>query len=449
MIDFLIVLILLSLIFFTVLLYRQVQNFIVFLIGPVQAIYLVIAPFIYQHYSIHSTYLMQYPVTSKHLMIYLYGGLIFIWVYYPAVLFFTKKKIKPLDSVYEILNFDRVSWLRLVFMIVVCGAVSYVCSVQKFGDLLYMFQKHNQFEVTMSLVRGNWFINVLGGLVTYTLFIFIGKCQKSPRKGIVSVFAAMAFYIVFLSPSGRTWALMMVISWAAFHFGKIKMKRIPVYILMGAATLFLLVILAYMRQGRSFGSSAVDINIFSFLTDFLQFDNSMILIQYFEGHEYYFFRYLLGAITPLVLIPSKVFPWKLPADKEANLTQDIFGSKLSAQYYHEGSTVSFTVPFSGYADCGMLGLIVASLLFAFITAFWLKGMKKSNTVKYISITGLIYVALGGYRLGAEGHVMQLYTDLLFYFFNFVLARAVIFRKTCRGEENLKVPILTTQAEPFH
>lgn len=424
--DLLIAANLLSLVILGLVAYRRTESFLLLLMALVQSIYLVVAPWLYVHHGLSSGYLQWYPVRPDHVTTYLVCGLAFLWLYYPIVLVLASRPVRPVDEILGILDYDRVGRARLVMILIAFGFVSYVAQTFKFSDPLFFMNRGNSFAAQMALARGWWFVTVLGGFVVGPVTILLARAQtRLTPKSLLALLAAMTFYYVFLVPGGRTWALSMVLAWVAFHFGSVRLRYLPLYLGTGVGLVLLLVVLNGLRLGQKAPSGSGGINIAASAVDFLQFDNALILINHFESHEMYHFRYMAGAVTPLVLVPSKLFPWKPPADKEANLTSDIFG-EVPATYYHPGSTITFSVPMSGYADAGPIGVVFATVIYALITAFYLKGMRTGDTVRrYLCLNGFIAVALGGYRLGPEGHLQSFWLDIFYYGLLYVMCYATI------------------------
>jgi hypothetical protein len=154
--------------------------------------------------------------------------------------------------------------------------------------------------------------------------------------------------------------------------------------------------------------------LFAAASDLSPVDNAVLLYSEMANHGSTYFVQLLGAITPLVLLPSSLFPFKLPADKDAELTRMFFPEGADTAFYHEGSTLTFTVPATGYADAGYLGVFVASIIYVLLLCWYIRIFRRgSKSARYIAAY-LMLVHIVGFRLSIESLLIGFYTSLLFF-----------------------------------
>jgi hypothetical protein len=157
--------------------------------------------------------------------------------------------------------------------------------------------------------------------------------------------------------------------------------------------------------------------------------NGMILIDYLRHHDWLYFHYDLLSMLPTAVIPSAIFPYKPRIDMEAILTYNIFGGELDTTEFHEGSTLSFTVPVAGYANLGYIGVIVAAFLYSIFFAAFLRGWKSTTvSVRFLTLYCLIFV-VAGLRLSIVGLVVTSYWFLIslsgLYLASYVGSSAVV------------------------
>lgn len=383
------------------------------------AIFFVVMPFLGYHYGF-SAYgnIQQNGVIET----YLFSGAVGIFSIYVASKFVLMVRMPNLIMMlgkYACLVADstRRSYLAALCFFVV-GL--YMATVIKYGSFLYIVENIDVFSLAMSRVNGSYFLNVASSAFIYfgIFFLYIYGRRKDKISYIYFFFVALV-YVVLAKPSTRSWALILLLSVIAFNgYGKNLMNAKTIIPLVVAApvAVVLLNILNQLRLGRA---SALNVggvikdSFSSLYINFLQFENALLLIEKYNNHSYENFHFLLNSINPLNLVPRVLWLVDKPrADKDAYLTEIIFGGKLDSIYYSDNSTLTYTIPISGYADHGVLGVIVSCVGFGLIVGMAGKLIKKfSGVVRILALYFLISIS-AGYRLSLETAILSTYITVV-------------------------------------
>jgi hypothetical protein len=180
----------------------------------------------------------------------------------------------------------------------------------------------------------------------------------------------------------------------------------------------------YVRLGSfdqvNFGNAAFDA-LYNAAIDMSPVDSAVLLYDQMSTPNLMYFQYLLGAITPLVMVPSSLLPFKPRPDKDVALTDLFFPGGAPSQFYHEGSTLTFTIPGSGYADAYYLGTFVASALYVAIFCVYVSIYRKGpRSAKYIAAFYML-LHIAGYRLSIETMFISFYLSIFLIGFTHWLA----------------------------
>ncbi|QUI62435.1 hypothetical protein GSF04_07860 [Pseudoalteromonas sp. A22] len=358
---------------------------------------------------------------------YLFSGSLFIFFYSLAFSFFQKCTFggKATNLFKLFLESPLKLNVNLFFLILGWFLISYFIGVARTGSLLYLFtSSSNAFAEMMALANGKYFLIFMTSGLVYGLLVLIMRKlndEISFNKVLLFTLSLSFFHFYFSTPATRTWFLLLMLS-ITFHFygdiNKLSFKKI-IYISVSAIVMLpLLVILNFIRQGMSIASASLEIN--KIMLNFAQFENALILIDKINFDlDFTYFKFLFASISPLSIVPSAILPFQKPrADKEAYLTENIFGDAIDLNFYQEGSTLTYTMPISGYADFGYLGVILTALLFGVTLAFFLKLFRKVGSLKLL----IIYLALfssTAIRFGYEGLISVFYAFLLMYFIQYL------------------------------
>jgi oligosaccharide repeat unit polymerase len=305
----------------------------------------------------------------------------------------------------------------------------YFIAVAKNNDFIYFLNSGvNKFELMMSLKDGKYFLNFLSGGMLYVLLIVVSVYGKT-KSSFSWLIVVMVFSYFFLAqPGTRTWALSLALSFfflakypSIYIFGKTSI----LVLIVGFLSVIGLNVLNLVRLGQDVEVTGLIAKSFlSLYSNFLQYENALILISSFnDTGEWLKFRFLIASLSPFVVVPNILLPFDKPrADKEAFITESLFSSDLDLNFYSEGSTLTYTVPISGYADFGLFGVAVAALIYGLIISFFYYGMKYGRVSRLLALYGLVSFS-AGYRLGVEGLM------LLMYVFFIVLAVSFVFFKS--------------------
>ncbi len=389
-----------------------------------QFMFYCLKPIAFIVFEIGNDYLTPFINTKPEINVYLWCGIIFNITFYIATIYFVKH-VNIISYISDIVSISYCRSKNLMYVLLMFSLISYSFTALKFHDILYPIHQKDSFEAMMSLVHGGWFINVLSAIVIYPILLILSmrmSVKLLSSFGYLTVF--IIFYYVLTAPSTRTWAVAMILTYYFYIEDKLK-NKLCLFTTVSSASLVLMFVLNYFRQGLSLSNTAqmtLTESLNSLLLNFLQFENSLILIDYFDNHAWLNFKYLWGALTPLVLIPSALLPFKPAADKEAYLTDIVFGNKLNLLYYKENSTLTYSLPMSSYTDFGYVGVVVGAIIFALICSVFLKIISENKSpIRFMYIN--IFISMSAsYRLGVEGALTSFYITIFTLFFIKILLK---------------------------
>jgi hypothetical protein len=212
--------------------------------------------------------------------------------------------------------------------------------------------------------------------------------------------------------------LVVLIAWLSCSLSAARQRSLNILFI--AIFGYVLLVLLYVGNLVRLGDiGAINISRAAFgaavaaASDLSPVDCSVLLYSEMHLHESTNFLQLAGALTPMVLIPSSIFPIKIPADKDSELTRMFFPEGVDTTFYHEGSNLTFTIPGSGFADAGYIGVLVSSLVYAvlFCVYIWIYR-RGSPSAKFIATVSML-IHIVGYRLSVEALLMTFYSTFLF------------------------------------
>lgn len=351
----------------------------------------------------------------------LFGSLLFLVVQSVGIAWLSSGFNKMPRAMLEVFNFDGVSNQGVKLAYIIMMVVSFVGCAIKFGNYGYLFSAVDSFEATMNLANGSWYVNYIAEFLFYGLLMFLATTywRCSAGKSFFVMILSLAFTYFWIKMAARTPVLVVMVTWAAVFFSIEKQKRVNlIYIAMGG---YLLLILLYVGNKVRTGSlddlslnTAIFEAVFAAAADLSPVDNATLMYADMVKYQGTDFMRLIGAINPLVLLPSSIFPFKLPADKDAELTRIFFPNGPDAAFYHEGSTLTFTVPASGYSDFEYLGVFVASFIYVCLFCIYMAIYKRGDrSARFISTYQMI-VHIIGFRLSIETMLISFYTSILFF-----------------------------------
>jgi len=399
------------------LLFKITRNYCVCLFEIMFLLFFVVRPYLVYSFEILTFDLKRFGVENDAVLTYAACGLIFSIVFHRTVYKLYQKPSLFFDGWFRICNFDRIRRLRFFAVLCFFTVLTYLVNALKFHSLGYFRQNLDSFEAGVNLQGGLWFLQILSWILIFPLIALVARnLDARPVKLFGLLLIAMVGFYLIARPSTRTETISLLAAVAAYSFsvGKIRINLTSLAIISGGV-IALLVLLDALRQGN-LQAGPEQVGILGWLIGAFQnlgpADNGMILIDYLKHHSWLYFRYLLASLSPLSLVPSALFPYKPRTDIEGVLTYKLFGFDLDASRYHEGGTLTYTVPVAGYADLGFLGVVVAALLYGFIFAFFLRGWRsKSTSVRFITMYYLILI-IAGLRLSVEALMSTFYWVML-------------------------------------
>lgn len=307
--------------------------------------------------------------------------------------------------------------------------ICFLAQIMLHGSPFYMFESKSAFEVATENSSGRWSLVILGSSLIYPTVMLLGHLQSTRglRQVIAISLALGLVYLIVCTPQTRTWAAALLLSMMFLRTEKIGLLRFLAACL-GAAVvgLVLLIALDLYRQGQSIS----ELDSGSFLSDlpkalfllFTPYENAILAIDHADAtSSFYYFRYLLGAATPLQLLPGALFPFRPDVDKEKVMTESIFGEIKGFDFFQDDSTFTFTILGSGYADAGMFGVVVAGFSYALLTLILSRGLQLSGSARLIAYFVLILL-FAGYRLSNEVNLQVIYVVAMFTALSRILAK---------------------------
>lgn len=324
--------------------------------------------------------------------------------------------------------FSGFSTRGLLFSYLVFVATCFVAQVILHGSVLYMTESKSAFEVASENSSGRWSLVILGSSLIYPTVILIGHLQTT-RKFKTTAFYAIILSIIYLvvcTPQTRTWAAALLLSLMFLYTEKVGLwKFLSVCLISAIIGLLLLFVLDSVRQGKSIGNDHEWSEIVTDLPKallllFTPYENAMLAIDHSDATSTFFwFRYLLGAATPLQLLPGALFPFRPDVDKERVMTDSIFGEIKDFDYFQDNSVFTFTVMGSGYSDGGLLGVATSGIVYAFLIVLLSKGLKFSGAAR-LTTYYMLLLLFAGYRLSNEVNLQGIYVIFMFILFSKIL-----------------------------
>jgi hypothetical protein len=349
----------------------------------------------------------------------LFGSLLFLCVQYLAVRYFSG--YRPARQLIQWFDFSHATprgvWLTFICFMV----ISYIGSVIKFADVGYMWSSSlSAFDAAMNQADGSWYINYVAESLFYGAILIMAfyVSRMTPARSLALLIFVLALTYLWVRLAARTSVLVMFIAWLASSLSAARQRSMSI-IRIGLFGYFLLVLL-YVGNFVRLGSTE-DINFtkaafgaaLAAVSDLSPVDCSVLLYSDMHKYDSTDFSQLIGSLTPIVLIPSAILPIKIRADKDSVLTKMFFPEGADTAFYHEGATITFTVPGSGYADAGYFGVLVASCVYAFLFCVYIWIYRRgSESAKFVAVFYML-AHIVGYRLSVESLLATFYTTMLF------------------------------------
>jgi hypothetical protein len=347
------------------------------------------------------------------------GSLMFLSIQYVAVKYFSG--YRPPRIITNWFDFSRANqrgiWLTFIFL----GLVSFIGSTIKFNDAGYLWSSVSNFDASTNQASGSYYVNFLAEALFYgAIMVMAFFCSKMPpaRSFLLLIIVLIVTYI-WAKLSARSGVLVVLIAWLACSLSAARQRSLNIlYIaLFGYFLLMLLYVGNLVRLGNVQAvnpTTALFGAAIAAVSDLAPIDSAALLYSEMDKHDSTNFVQLAGAITPLVLIPSSVFPLKIPADKDSELTRMFFPEGVDTTFYHEGSNLTFTIPGSGFADAGFVGVAVSSVVYAVLLCVYIWIYRRgSESAKFVA-TVYMLIHIVGYRLSVEALLMTFYSTLLFF-----------------------------------
>ncbi|MBD9514023.1 O-antigen polysaccharide polymerase Wzy [Pseudomonas sp. PDM22] len=367
-------------------------------------VFFCLRPLLYLISGFKAPYVHQ--ISGTDLFTYQISGVIFCVT---AIIFFPRFYKIPYERLFESKSAERVfgnsSSFKPLILILFFSTISYIANTLRFHSFTYPLESHNHFAAMMDLAGSSYYLNYLSEALLIPILLGLGRASRSNNKIKLATYLLITctIYVFIGAPSTRSWAIIILATIIFSNHTRLGFKTLAPCLLTLPLLPIILYIFNQLRQNIPIDWSETLYNSYSSLyINFLQFENSILLIQKLKSHEWFYFSQLLPALTPLIAIPSAIFPWKPAMDKDAQLTDLIFGKfGLDNSIYAEGSTLTYTVPMSGYADLGYIGVFISSLVFIWLASLYLR-LASCNWTRVLMIFLFIRTTLG-FRVAAEAN----------------------------------------------
>lgn len=314
------------------------------------------------------------------------------------------------------------TWRGLLLAYALFAVVCFAVQTSTFGSPLYMFEAKDQFAAASQYAEGHWYLVILSSSLIVPTVLLMGKATQSLRSwrfALVALVLALAYFLI-CAPSTRTWAVAIILSLVFYRAGKVFTARnLATLVLVGAVSYAVLAFLDVNRRGATVSDldvgelSSSDQSFKAVALLFIPYEDALIAIDQLDRtRNWYYFKYLAGAATPLQLVPKALFPYRPDSDKETDLTKNIFGEIKDIEFFHDDSTLTYTVMGAGYTDCGLPGCLVAGVVYGLLILLFAGGLQYPGPGRIMSMYNLIQL-FAGYRLSNEVNLQYFYTTLMF------------------------------------
>jgi len=316
--------------------------------------------------------------------------------------------------------FGRFSWTALIISYAGFSALSYAANVSIYGDPLYFLRLGDldRFAVMVSLVKGGWYLSTLSGIAMVPCTLILGVLWKDwrPLPLIAGIgLLALTYFITF--PPTRTAIIAAIVAFALIRYDAAPTRRSKNIAILSAILLMVpsAMLLQWLNESRlgeraaQPPKSAQSQTVLETLTaNFFQYDNGLLLQRRWSREDSTDFSFLLATISPLNLVPSAIVPFEKPrADKDAYLTEMVFGSGLNLAYYSEGSTITFAMPMTALTDFGMFGTLMSGFIFGCTITFIMSCRRYSSSAFLFFLSHTLIVFIAALRFSVEGLLQQM------------------------------------------
>lgn len=352
----------------------------------------------------------------------IYSNSIFLLVLYGAsylvLILFPISKAKSLK-----IDIFNVKTSKLIIPFIIFFMITYISKSYLYGTFLYPFSNIASFQLAQEYKKGGWFFLVISGMFWYFFMIYLYKISFLNRSKVwIKLILGLLFLTLILQFSARSSLLILLIAFFIYRFEYLSYKKIQIvsikWVLLAFLSVSFLVLFDRSRQGLDITFQDI-INIFSieliqgFLISFLQVENSVELVYYFNTHDFIGIEKLLLVLSGYALLPSFILPFeKVDTGIEAILTNMIFGNNLNPIFYQSNSTLTFSIPMTGYAEFGYLGVLIHSSIYSIILSLSIFSYGKKGFLSFIFLVFSVQTILA-FRLSTASVLNSLYIYIIF------------------------------------
>ena len=303
---------------------------------------------------------------------------LFVIVYYISFkkFFQIKNAHDIIQSSYEYRPISLYSFSILIFCFCLIVSISYISEIGGLSALFMSFTRREDLWESQGIAQ-----TIAPTLMTIGSALYMKFLSTSSKKHYLSTaLMLMAGCLTYILNGGRSQLIVFIISILCFYnfwFKKVNLlsvKYIPLYLLM------LVFILAFQllrfEETRELSSSMM-IDNFSSVFDSMAYIKTQILIEtYFDRHEFWFgkvYTFLVYLFVPRSIMPNKpfidegVYIYNM-IDNKGNLLDNL-------------DLVNSWPPYTsgiGYANFGIIGVIIGAIILAYIHSFLYRKILKNN-----------------------------------------------------------------------
>ncbi len=370
---------------------------------------------------------LSIPDTYKiYLLYYEAGDLIFILASILIFFIFGLTHLNLLKLIPRYLKINNINKLDVIVVSLIFFVISYLSLAHMDGSFFYFFKHYNQFQEVQRIKKGGWVFVVLSSCYLYPFILLVSRLSKGPNSAIQLTFLLVAFIassIFIFKTQDRSELIIYILILFIARMNEKNLHprfRLRSFVSMFVLLMLMLYVLIIGNQWRmgvlSFLPSKSILIQFvpNMLTNFLQVENDLALIHFFSIHQYIGYKYLGLVASGYALLPSILLPFhKINTGLEHILTLKIFGETLPPMY-SPNSTLTFTIPFTGYAEGGFIGAAISSIIYSIFLSLAGLTYKLSNGINRIFFNFVLLNIIIGFRLSLESIIILLYVNLMFY-----------------------------------
>lgn len=299
-----------------------------------------------------------------------------------------KKENEYIGIIYEIPKNNK----KAIYIFIL-GLISSIYFIYSVGGISFIMN-----NIQMDFAAGNSYLLSLQLLMPIgiaSMFITKEKPKFTTVALMFLIYAANIFIFTRRAPILE--ALLLLIFIYNYRIKRISLKILinPKIIASFILLIFFILIMPTFRgsEGFSIFSNFSDIikyiekNILGIFGEFSNVSQDAFIYTNFNSKNFYLGKTFINIVPSF--LPSTYFPWKPPVDDGLYLSNFILGNYISppGNIFPYMSSYPFSNQGSMYANFGIIGVIIGSIIIGYIYSFFYNLIKKNN---YNVFTIIIY-----------------------------------------------------------